>query len=525
MNAWQAWLKVALLGTERQTKAPEVDETLSSYVDQLYSGGHIPADNFRETAFLSAAALISTYYRAGRQAFHFQGQRPAPDPAPVQSVVSDTATAHLRLIMSDKELSPLLPEWLQTVADHNGCLPPLLLPPLLDMAVRQKTIRPAILKIIGDRGRWLARQQDSWQRLIDESPLANDNMDAELWETGTLAQRVAYLTQQRTLDPTQAQSLLQATWKQDSANDRAALLATLQMRLNAEDETFLQGCLADKSKEVRQRAAELLAQLPESALSRRVKSRLLTWIRYGARSGIMGAISRKQGVLSVNPPEQWDKAWQQDGIIEKAPGGKGQKAWWLEQTLALVPPAVWCAQWNLSAAEVLALLPKHEWEDPLRAGLYKAIVLHKDRHFSEAWLRSVSTDDSHLWELLEAAQSEHLVTDLISHAHGDNGLMGVLFLLPKLQHRWSEPFSRTIIDAWKKALGDTRQRQTYYLHHLLKTTALWMHIGAADYFTQQLQTQLNFESPNYKHVQDAVDTLRFRQDMLSAIANASKTKR
>jgi len=533
MNAWQELLKVALLGTERQTKAPVVDEALIPYMDQLYPGGQVPPDNQREAAYLSAAALISTYHRAGLQPQHFQNPLPAPSPESGQIIVNETAAAHLRLMMTDKELSPLLPEWLQVVADHRLCLPPLLLPQILNMAERQKSLRPAILNVIGDRGRWLAGQQESWQRIIDDAPLNNgklnkneldgislekDELNAALWETGTLAQRVAYLSRQRSLDPAQTHTLLLATWKQDSAGDRAALLQTLQVGLNPGDEEFLQSCLTDKSKEVRQRAAELLAQLPDSALSQRVKSRLQTWLNYAGRSGLMGTLSGKKGVLNVTLPEQWDKAWQLDGIVEKAPSGKGQKAWWLEQTLALIPPALWCAQWNLTAGEILALLPKHEWEEPLRAGLHQAIVLHKDRLFSEAWLRTISADENKLWELLEPEQSERLIADFISHARGDK-LINTLYLLPRLQHRWSEPFSRTIVDAWRQVLSDARQRSAHYLSHLLKNTALSLHISAGDYFTQQLQAHLSFESPNYKPVQNAVDTLRFRQDMISAITN------
>ncbi len=526
MQAWQELLKLALLGTERQAKAPVAGEVLQPYLEQLYPGGQVAADSRRETAFLSAAALIGAYYRAGRHPESFAGENPALAGEEDLPVVGDTAAAHLRLILSDKDLSPLLPEWLRAVADHRLRLPPLLLPHMLDIAARQKSLRPAIARAIGRRGKWLARHQEPWQKIVDEAPLETEGeLDSELWETGALAQRVAYLARQRTLDPERARALLQEVWKRDAAKDRAALLETFATGLGQSDEGFLENCLADKSKEVQQRAAGLLARLPQSAFSRRLKERLRAWLTYNGKSGLLGAINKqmsgKKGQLNVNPPEQWDKSWQQDGIGEKAPGGKGQKAWWLEQTVALAPPSHWCEQWNLTPEEVLALSHKHEWEAPLRAGLRQAIVRHKDRRFSEAWLREVDAGDAELWALLEPAQGERVIAELIVQARGGDALANVLSLLQQLQqlqHPWSEAFSRTIADAWQRLLSGKQQTPIYYPHQAFKSTALGLHPGAIGYFQQQMQPHADSESPNRKQVQDTLDTLRVRLDMLSAIA-------
>src|SRR6185312_11536779 len=140
-------------------------------------------------------------------------------------------------------------------------------------------------------GRWLAAARGDWRRILEASgteatsgaasggaasPLepgmpAPDPAgqpacdDPRAWETGTRAQRVAYLTALRAREPLAARELLAAGWSRETAEERGQLLAVLSRGLSAEDEAFLEGVLDDRASWVRAAARRLLGQLPGSA--------------------------------------------------------------------------------------------------------------------------------------------------------------------------------------------------------------------------------------------------------------------
>lgn len=523
-QSWQELVKVALLGTERQTKAPALTE-LAQQLAQLYPDAKVPTDTQREAAFLSAAALIGTYYRAGLAVDEYPSelaQTQSEQTTDAQTLVNEAAINHLRQIITDNELFALLPEWLALLAQQKLCLPPLLLPQLLDIALRKKHLRAPIVKVMGKRGVWLAGLQSQWQDLLLETDALETDDSQEIWELGTLAQRQAWLAQLRRLDSAKARQLLQQSWKQDAAKDRAALLQTLENALQSDDEEFLQGCLSDKSKEVRHRAAGLLCQLPGSDFGQRITQRLQNWLQFTPKSGVMGSVTGKKGTLTVNLPEQWDKTWVNDGISEKAPSGKGQKAWWLEQTLSLVPPTHWCELWQLSAADVLNLTKKHEWEEPLRAGLFEAIVRHKDAQFAQQWLLLIERDVDHLWKMLQPSQAEQVLTQLAQKSKNKKDLLSVLADLNHINHAWSEAFSNQVIDFWLQVF-DSRKQAVRYMNEVFKRTAMSLHIDCMDYFNNSLKKHLDPDSPHADKLLDVLDSLRFRHQMHQAITRNEVT--
>ena len=518
-QAWQDMLKLAILGTERQSSVPPVDANLAGYIAQLYPGDKVPSGADREIAFLSACALTATYQRAGRMADKYTGQAIRPSPAEQLPQVSSAAVRYLRRILSDHELMVMLPLWLQNATHMKQRVPAILLPFMLDLAVRHNKLRKSIFATLGQRAYWLAQQNPQWQDLLeDENPVDSTNEQAasdstelfakESWETGTLGQRRAFLQDLRAQDSAQALALLQEVWRQEAAKERTAFVEVLSDGLNMQDEEFLQNCLKDKSKEVRTRAAALLSRLPQSAFRQRVEQRLQQWMDCSK--------GKLKSRLKLNLPEQWDSDWKQDGIVEKPPKGKGRKAWWLEQMLALLPPSSWCQHWQLSAADILTLTRKHEWEQPLQQGLLQATLRHKDRVFAEACLSSGLSDDAELWQLLSAEQSERVLQAQLCDVKRGDALVKVMYQLPKLSHPWSETFSQAVIDSWDTVLKPTKRNYNSYLSQLFKTTALHLHTNSIKYLNHKLSEHLEFDSANYKLVNNGLDLLKFRQEMLAA---------
>jgi len=516
---------VALLGTERQTdtglQVLLKDENLGPLIRQIYPTGQIPQDGNREAAFLSTAALVGVYYHAGIKADQ-SDETIVPCPANTQPTVTTLSQNHLQQIIRDRDNLALLPEWLDAVERQSLRLPHLLLPRLLDLALRKKPLRRPILAVAGERGEWLAAQHPQWQELLQDMPSKQDGeLKTTDWELGNTQDRRVYLRQLRKIDNKQAMQLLQDTWKQESAKDRVALLNCLEIALNKQDEAFLETCLQDKSKEVRLTAASLLAQLPDSQFSQRTLKRLKQWLQF-TPNGKSKLNRTKKGSLAVELPEQWDNEWQKDGIIETAPKGKGQKAWWLEQSLALVPPGHWCHLWQLNPGEIADIIRKHEWEQPLQQGLYSAVLRHNDSEFAQVWLKQEPMD-TELWKILVPDQREQVVLELLSGTSNAKALVEKLNLLEHLKYPWSLSFSKAVVDAWAGAFSGLNQRY-YYISTLLNITALYLHLDSLEYFHTQLRKPLENEGLYQEPLQETLDTLLFRNTMLQEIINpTSKT--
>src|SRR5205085_3634142 len=168
----------------------------------------------------------------------------------------------------------LLPEWLTAVVAASQRVPAEFIPALLERGRTHETLRDLLLPAVGERGRWLAAQNDEW------SYVSSAEEDEAIWETGTQAQRLAFLKGARLRDAARALELLSATWQTEAPKERAEFIKLFAYGLSLADETFLEAALDDKRKEVRQAAAELLWQLPASALCQRMRGRALPLLQF-----------------------------------------------------------------------------------------------------------------------------------------------------------------------------------------------------------------------------------------------------
>ena len=173
------------------------------------------------------------------------------------------AEAMLSRLLQDS-YPPLRGEWLRLAGLHNCRIPARLLPRMLEVGSGQQALRPAIVAVLGTRGHWLARQHAQWTWAASK-PGDDDGDLAARWESGTPAQRRLALRELRARDPAAALQCLQASWNQESPEDRALLLPCLHVALSLADEAFLEAALDDRRKEVRLQAQQLLQTLPGCA--------------------------------------------------------------------------------------------------------------------------------------------------------------------------------------------------------------------------------------------------------------------
>jgi len=255
----------------------------------------------------------------------------------------------------------LLETWLQQAQVHNVYLPYQYIAQLLEAGLRKPDLRQALLPILDQRGQWLVGQNPVWRKCYG---IAGDHTH-EQWNLGNLAERVQAFTTMRLMDATAALAALQADWRSEAGENRAALLACLAVNISLADEDFLEAGLDDKRKEVRHTAQQLLTQLPEAQWAKRSIERISSQVVF--KKKLLGGV-----VLTVHLPELCDTSMVRDGIGEQKYVGLGEKAGWLCDVVGRIPLNHWSAFSLMPSQKLIAAIIQQEFKQPLILGLIHA---------------------------------------------------------------------------------------------------------------------------------------------------------
>lgn len=362
-----SFTQAILLGSDRLTTPPVPPHAT---LGEAWNG--LDWSEAKETALLEASTLLGTARAAGRVPSTLAAPAAAA-PAETRPYPSPRAIAVLRRLLAE-EARPLLPEWLRRCAQHRQIVPPFFLRPLFEL-LKQASEREALAAVIGERGPWLARQNPEWAWVL----AASVTREAGDWETGTPAERLAALAHVRATDPAKAREMLASTWADDTGEFRAQALPLLAPGFGPEDEPLATRALTDRRKDVRGAAQTLLARTPTSAFAQRMRTRAEALLETSR-----GLLGKK---LAVTLPTAFDPIWKADGIEEKPPSGIGEKAYWAQQILGLVPLAYWADKFGLAATDLLErAAASKDWADLLLSAWIRATTLHRDAAASAALL-------------------------------------------------------------------------------------------------------------------------------------------
>ncbi|HEY2514243.1 MAG TPA: DUF5691 domain-containing protein [Polyangiaceae bacterium] len=356
--------RFALLGTTRGEPPEGAGALVDAIVQKMDA---VPIERRVLLAAGARAAEGTAGKRAMRSEQRFEG---AP---PEERAECSPAAARLirdQLGIQDEDL---LREAL-TLLDRAGRrLPHALLPEALQ--VRDKKLRPAVRRVLGARGVWLARLNPNWAWATEpDAPASIAALEKE-WNDAVPAVRRRVLAEARGLDAVRARSWLEATWGAEKADERAALLAILEQGLSLDDEPFVEAQLRDRSAGVRDAAQTLLARLDASAFVRRMTERADAMLEY--RRSMLAALG-KRATLEILPPEAVDAAADRDGLLAKPPSGAGARAFWLAAALAAVPPAHWTARFEATAEELVSAATKTDWAAAACEGWTRAALVRRD---------------------------------------------------------------------------------------------------------------------------------------------------
>ncbi|WP_413966322.1 DUF5691 domain-containing protein [Actinacidiphila polyblastidii] len=433
---WDDLVGTALLGTERRRPAGVVGDAEEA------AGG-----------LLDAAAGGAVRRRAGVRAA-VAGERPAAAPEDRRPRLPEAARRRLEMLLTDRagrgstpNLAELLPQWLAAARREGYAAPAAALPALLDAARSRTDLRADALTLAGPRGLWLAALNPDWRfalRAGQGAAPASDGgaeEDARLWEEGLFAERVALLTRIRLADPARGLALLGSSWRAERAEDRLLFVDALRTGLSAADEEFLEQALADRSRNVRATAAELLSALPESALAGRMAARARSCVSLGA-----------EGVI-VEAPYECDAAMERDGVARKPPSGRGERAWWLGQLVEAAPLASWPGRFGgRTPQEIVALPVLDDWQPDLHAAWCRAAVRQRDAAWARALLGppprpsapvAAIGDPAKLLSILPAAERAAWVAEFVA----THGLADAFQMLGVCAVPWAAPLGRAVVDA------------------------------------------------------------------------------
>ncbi|MGW0574371.1 DUF5691 domain-containing protein [Streptomyces sp. NPDC002920] len=447
--SWDDLVTVALLGTDRRTPPGAVP------------GREAPA------ALLDAAAAETVRRRAGLRPGR---AAPRPDPAPVdpRPALPVPAARRLTLLLADRpgagggrrgttpDLMELLPQWLAAANARGFAPPPESLPALLDAARGRTDLRPAALAFAGPRALWLARLNPDWRFALRAAPGGDASLPgpeepdrvAALWREGLFAERVALLASLRARDPGAARELLVSSWPTERAEDRLMFLDSLRTSLGTRDEPFLEQALADRSRNVRATAAELLSALPESALAARMAARAAACVALDHTGDTP--------TLVVEAPHECDPAMERDGVTPKAPAGRGERSWWFGQLVEAAPLTVWRRRLGGRTPEEIVALPvADDWLDELHAAWCRAAVRQRDAVWSRALLGRPSAPGAGGPGAVSLAERAKLLGNLPVGARAEwvagfiavHGLSEAFQLLGVCAVPWAAPLGRAVLDA------------------------------------------------------------------------------
>lgn len=500
-NTWHETVKTALLGTQHAALPVPIGRTA---VDHLIA--RLPRQD-EAAALLAAAGAVALHQQTGW--VPSQTSPPTPGPQlPDQPVLPPEIGRQLERLLESSHAS-LLPEILEALAETGFRAPEFLLPNLLDKGAKVAALRPSLLQLVGQRGRWLAGQNPEWHYAAPSLDTWGGLL-AE-WKTAVASQRLALLRQLRQIEPKRGLDLLEHTWKSESDQSRHHLIKVLEVNLSQHDEPFLEAALDDRTHYVRQTAADLLACLPHSRLAKRMTEHAAHVLRWTPRG---------KHAITVTFPDVYTPAMKRDGLLSASSGDLAKtRSRQLTQIIGRVPLHFWAEQWPRTPEEIAEAALLSAWPRTLTASFTTAAIRQKDIAWAEALIMANGFGTA-VARLVPILPSETCFKLMQQTAQQWPGLQRSDPLFTVLQH-WQQPWSAPMSLFWLEQLAQhlaqhKNDKPEPTVNTLLKRFSQRCDPELADTAVTQL-TIPDLNPAWQKTVHDLCQTLHLRRTLLTQI--------
>jgi hypothetical protein len=464
---------------------------------------------------LLEAAVLGTRRRAGQVPSLAKDAIPECPPDPLRPVGTASAATLRQLLGNPDEL--LIEEWAELAAARGLRVPDALAAAMLDWWSSKPRDSRAIRAALGVRLDWLGSLNPAWSGKSVRASLPQDL--EQVWQTGALPERLTMLKAVRRIEPARAEGLLRSTWDQDNADERKRFVERFADGLSMADEPFLEWVLDDRSKQARAAASELLAKLPQSRLLSRMVERAAAMIRI--EPGKRGLLRRSPDKILIEPPQEWDAAWERDGLEEKPPGGIGKRAWWLQQIFSVAPPQKVSDRSGVARDKLLEAVGESDYAEQALHGLCAGAAGSRDAVWcselaARLLLKKAIPLDllKQLWQSLPDAESESLLLRVLKadELPWDDRC----HLFGSVTGRRSRTFSELLC----RALNDARPEKlvnTWSAQDACDRAGYWLHPDALPEY--ELLLKNIFRKELHPSASRSVDRVRFRADMHKEFAS------
>lgn len=456
-NVWNQLLPAALVGVERQSFMPPiVDGDIGKLIRTIESEDAVAAKKL-----LRIAGVLSICLEAG--AYGVAAVANASTLAGAESRPTVIDTADIALVdwaLRDGPLR-LQHEVFATLAAIGFRLPYACLPLALDAARRSVALRPALQSVLGERGHWLAQQNEAW-RFASGSAETLD-VDSQ-WMEGNLEQRVKLLLDERAINPAHARERLMKILPELPARERLELIQTLVRNLSAADESLLTTLLTDRSREVRQLAVMLLVRLPDCAHTARAIVRIKPLLQQERK------LLRSRWMIDA--PAAAGDDWKAAGIEgERAKNESlGERGWWLYQLVRQVPLNWWNSETGMDANALIKWALDSDWAEALIRAWRDILMAEIDTAWADAligqWPQKILRDvPATLLAKMPFAKREHFLQHDLEQ-RGATTLSSVLsqtLIACPLDEYFSDKFSASLMKTALEALRDKKLQADYWL--------------------------------------------------------------
>jgi hypothetical protein len=478
-------LEAAILGLERHPLPPDV----------VKSEG---ADD--TSALLRALARQYLLEKGASPLIDHKLTPPLPDHGIQHSPGVEASALLCRIMKAPQEV--LLDEYLNLLAEQLLHIPAEALPEILDKALTDRDFAQKIKPLLGSRGEWLAAQVPKWAQLFSKT-------DPQQWPTASFAERIHILQHLRRENPAAAIPLLLATWHTESWQERQAFIQELKTGLSIQDEHFLEHCLDDKRKEIRKIAAQLLAGIPESSITRQLQQYARSWIQAG-----------KAIVLPDTIPA--------DALRNGLEYAGGNKASLVRYLFGQIDPVFWQTELSLSPEACLTQFLATDWAIPILEGLVQSIYSFSRHGWADELLLvlvrapglSIHVANGQWVKLLSKESLNRAVRETLNSSGGvlpEKSVVYQMLLLPGPELEES-----TLLECWSGFKWQINrsggQNWSLFHYHLL-----WRHLALRTPRELLMTLREDFESHNQaewgqweRDLQYYLDMLAFRQSVYQA---------
>ncbi|HZW07196.1 MAG TPA: DUF5691 domain-containing protein, partial [Phycisphaerales bacterium] len=308
--------------------------------------------------------------------------------------------------------------------------------------------------------------------------------------------------------------LVASSWKADGADERRKFVEVLGEGATVADEPFLEAALDDRSKLVRQAAARALSLVDGSRLVARVEGIVKGAVR--VEESKKGLLRKTVRTLAIEPPKAWDKGWERDGLEEKPAGKIGQRAWWLQQALALYGPRRLAALLAMDYAALLEALREHEYGDEVVGGLREWAPARQDAEWlvalAEFELKNEKTPTMGVLQLLHGVPVEtaERVAGIVMQRRGFS-MSDVGGMCNAVAGPWSAKFTKAVADQIADVSGK-KSENTWWAGEVVQVVTVKGAVAAAGAVEKAIEG-LGDEINSQPRVRASLDRLRLRQDM------------